>query len=200
LIAEAIELAEAHQNGSPLVGVDAIFLSGYEDRWIDMGANDADLKGDGTGVFVRTMAEGMRGFEDGLKLDGALRDAGRSDECGRRGRELGGFELLLFVAIAHGEFVRGNGIGTCETSEPVDGVYLVDGGQVDDALFFPDEIGGGMSPGAKAEHAVPAQPPGGGHGCDVGCGVRVACREENDRSAEVENGGFHGDVHEAKDG
>ena len=75
----------------------------------------------------------------------------------------------------------------------------MDGGEVDDALLFAEEVGGRVSFGAEAEHAVPAEPPGGGHGRDVGCAVDVLGGKEDDWSAEVEDGGFDCDVHKTKD-
>lgn len=72
------------------------------------------------------------------------------------------------MAIAHREFVGRDGIGAGEFGEAVDGVDLGGGGEVEDALCFAEEVLGGMTFGAEAEHAIPAQPPCGGHGSDVG--------------------------------
>ena len=100
------------------------------------------------------------------------------------------------VAVAHGDLAGWDRVGAGELREAVDVVCERGGGKVEDALFFAEEVLRGVAAGAEAKHAVPAEPPGGGHGSDVGGGVVIAGADEDDWRAEVEDGGFDGDVHE----
>lgn len=109
-LAKAVELAEAHDERTPAVGVDAVLSVGDEEGVVDVGADDADLEGDGCGGLVRAMAEGVGGLEDGFELDRAFRDAGCADEVGWGGGETSSGELVRFVAIAHGLFVGWYGV------------------------------------------------------------------------------------------
>jgi hypothetical protein len=78
LPSEAVELAEAHEERSPPVGVDAVFVTQNEEGRVDVGADDTDLKGEGSRRLVRAVAEVVRGFKDSFELNRALGDAGRS--------------------------------------------------------------------------------------------------------------------------
>ena len=44
-VAEAVEVAEAHDEGTPAVGVDAVGVVREKDAVVDVGADDADFEG-----------------------------------------------------------------------------------------------------------------------------------------------------------
>jgi len=59
------------------------------------------------------------------------------------------------------------------------------GSEVEDALLGAAEVDGCLGGGDEAEHAAVAEPPGGGHVCDVGGPVFVFGGAENDDASPV---------------
>lgn len=167
-----------------------------EESIVDVSTDDADLEGKNVRSLVWTMAEVMDGLDDCFELDRALLSAGRIHEIGSERCETGDSEFVWFVTIAHGDLVRWNGVGSGESREAVDRCGHGSGGKVENALAFAEQVLRGVSFGAETKHAVPTQPPGRGHGSEIGCTVFVASGDENNRCAEIEDGGFDDLVHE----
>lgn len=65
-IAEAVKVAKAHDEGTPAVRVDSVGVAGEKQAFVDVGANDANLEGEGGAGLVGPCAEGVNGFEDGF--------------------------------------------------------------------------------------------------------------------------------------
>ena len=110
-ISESVELAEAHEEWAPQIGVDMLWLTGHLDGLVDVSSNDSHLKRQSAGYFIGPRSERMDGFENSFELNGALGDARRGDKIGRSLSQACNGKLLALVTISHSCLVGWNGIG-----------------------------------------------------------------------------------------
>lgn len=104
-------------------------------------------------------------------------------------------ELVLNVSIARGLLEGGHVLAARGFRKTVHGRHHVVRGKIEDALLGALQVEGRLGLGRKAQHAALAEPPGRGHGGQVGGSVGVLGGNDDDWCAHVEDCGVDDMMH-----
>src|SRR5258705_4739049 len=110
---EPEELAEAHDEWTPLLRIDAIGVTTHDDRLVEVNAYDPHLERDqGAASLHVALGETMLTFQHRLELHRTFPHARRADVERLHGREPRDTDLVALVSVAHRDLVRRDRVRT----------------------------------------------------------------------------------------
>jgi hypothetical protein len=141
------------------------------------------------------ICEAVHGFNSGLHLDWALLDSRSLDGFGFERRETGRTEFVPDIAIAAALLHLRNGISPGGARQPVDGLDVVDGSEVEHAFFRAHHVERRLRHRREAQDTAPAQPERRRHRRDIVRAIFVDGTDQDDGRSEIEYRGFAFDKH-----
>ena len=164
-----------------------------------LGARDHDVRvrvhRDHLGLDREEALRGVRhrSRHTGLELQAAFGDARHRDDVGRLRMQAGGGELLRLEARM-GPLVLWHGIAPGQPAEQIRLPPQLRTGRARHELGMALEVLGRAAGQRHAEHEGLAERPAGRHRGEIHRAVGIAGRQQQDRRAEVEDGGSDRDV------
>ena len=155
--AQAVEVAEAHDERAPTIRVDPVGIGVAENRGLGPNAQDSQLERNEIGCVL---GQRMRGGQLGFHLERTFLDERSVDQLGLLGCQPRCCELVGAEGVTHKLFVGWDGIGGGEPGQPVYKGDFICRWQVEGALTGALDVLRGLGSRSEAEDAIPTEPPG----------------------------------------